>query len=316
MPSVASAIMIMSSAFILLAGCTAASADPIEPGVSGTPRIEATVVTIEPTHTATPVVRQADALEPTPTPAPTATSTPVIAPTATPATAVPTPVRVTPTPTMAQPTPVPPPVLSGSIVAISGEFDPTSSRLGALDCGFKFAGDPNDRWCFNAFGSNVIEGKTGVSFDYKVTAGADVFAVTEGVVVEMGAEKNLQYPGEFEIRTQQPGSGYLVIYDHVRDPTVEVGSQVVPAQRLGIEGVHLTDPSRWGRIELQINYYVDPANRRQTVIVCPQPLGDDSFRLANEAALAAHNQANGPFAAASVCLQDEIVPGGAASPTS
>mgnify|MGYP002629899091 CR=1 FL=1 len=64
-----------------------------------------------------------------------------------------------------------PPVLSTSIVDLSGAYNPATGRLGALLCTFRFAADSNDRWCFGAFGGTFAGGKASPSYDYKVAAG-------------------------------------------------------------------------------------------------------------------------------------------------
>jgi len=202
-----------------------------------------------------------------------------------------------------------PPVLSGSVVDLGGAYDPASRRLGALTCDFKFPDGPHDRWCFNAFGITHLgaPGQRGVSLDYKVVAGATVFAVTAGTVIRVEPETHPLYPGEFEIHTQSgPASTYVVIYDHVRQPAVGVGATVAPGQPLGIAGIHTTDPTRFGRIELQVNRYPDIRDRRRSEHVCPQLFGTAEFRALNEAALAAHNAANPAYASVGVCVLERI----------
>jgi len=199
-----------------------------------------------------------------------------------------------------------PPVLSRPIVDLGGTFDAGTARLGALHCAFTFPNDPNDRWCFNAFGSTAVPGKRGVSLDYKVAAGASVYAATAGTVVAVEEDRDPRYAGEFEVRTQPGGGAFLVIYDHVRQPGVAVGATVAAGQVLGSAGRHTGDPARFGRVELQVNHYPDILDRRRSEAWCPQSLGTAAFRAANEAALAAHNAANPVFAASAVCLQDKI----------
>ena len=203
-----------------------------------------------------------------------------------------------------------PPVLSVSIVDLSGTYDPTTKRLGALNCNFLFASDPSDRFCFNAFGRSVIPGKVGVSFDYKVAAGSEVRAATAGTVAEIEAETNPLYPDEFEIRTKSSeNSAYLIIYDHVKNLRVSIGTVVSPGTVLGTTGVHGPNSSAsrttFGRVELQINHILDSRTRRSE-IVCPSQFGTPSFTQANDAALAAHNAANPAYSSASLCLADSL----------
>ena len=58
----------------------------------------------------------------------------------------------------------------------------------------------------------------------------DVSAVTAGTVVNRFFNPN---EGDFEIHTRAAGSPYLIIYDHIRDPLVDIGSIVSPGTILG-----------------------------------------------------------------------------------
>ena len=202
----------------------------------------------------------------------------------------------------------PPPVLSVTIVDLSGTYDPSTRRLGAMNCTFGFANDPNDRWCFNAFGS-ATPGKQSPSFDYKVAAGATVFAAAPGTVFRLEAETNPLYPNEFEIETRSASdASYSVIYDHVKSVTVGVGSTVQPGMTLGTAGIHTTNPGVWGRVELQINRITQRTPTIRLVSLCPRQFGTDRFNQLHDAALAAHNSANPQYAWASVCLTDTLGP--------
>lgn len=198
-------------------------------------------------------------------------------------------------------------MLSVTIVDLSGTYDSNTRRLGSLNCNFVFPSDPNDRWCFNAFGSS-LGGKRSPSYDYKVAAGATVRAAAAGIVRRIDAETNPLYPGEFEIETRSSQSGtYLVIYDHVRSLKVALGSTVEAGTELGTAGIHTSNKDVYGRVELQVNRVTDAATGRSEA-VCPRGFGTTAFNDANAAALAAHNNANPAFAAASACLADVIQP--------
>ena len=198
--------------------------------------------------------------------------------------------------------PIPdPPVLSVPIVDLQGAYDPATGRLGSLLCTFKFPTDPNDRWCFHAFGSSTVPGKRSPSYDYKTVAGAMVVAATAGTVTRIDAESNPLYPGEFEIETRANAS-YLVIYDHVKNVTVGLGSIVSPGSPHGTVGIHTSGPTVWGRVELQVNRITQLQPTIQSVAVCPRDYGTPSFNGRNDAALAAHNGANPAFAASSTCV--------------
>ncbi|MGE0041460.1 MAG: fibronectin type III domain-containing protein [Vicinamibacterales bacterium] len=199
-------------------------------------------------------------------------------------------------------TPGEPPVLSVAIVDLDGSYDPGTGRLGALDCTYRFGSDPSDRWCFHAFGSSA-SGHLSPSYDYKVAAGTMVRAATAGVVTRVDAETNPLYPGEFEVETRpSAGSSYLVIYDHVRGLAVSVGSTVAPGDALGVAGIHTSDPSIWGRVELQVNRITQRSPVIQSTPLCPRTFGTTAFNARHDAALAAHNAANPAFADVGVCL--------------
>lgn len=219
-------------------------------------------------------------------PAPPSTPTSPAAP-STPQSPVPAPIEGTP------------PVLSVTIVDLSGAYDPSTRRLGSLNCNFKFPDDPNDRWCFNAFGLSR-NGRMSPTNDYKVAAGATVSAATAGVVTRIELDENATlYPGEYEIETRPAQSSeYLVMYDHVRNLLVAVGSTVAPGTVLGVAGIHTTDREVYGRVELHV--------KRGTRNLCARTLGTSAFNQLNDAALAAHNSANPAFAYASVCLTDSF----------
>ena len=170
-----------------------------------------------------------------------------------------------------------------------------------------FPNDANDRWCFNAFGSSSV-GKATPSYDYKVAAGTTVVAATAGTVSRVEAETNPLYPGEFEIETRvTPNTAFIVIYDHVKNLRVALGSLVEAGTVLGTAGIHTSNPNVYGRVELQINRVLDFSNRRSEA-VCPRTFGTARFNQLNDAALAAHNSANPSFASSSVCVSDTVQP--------
>lgn len=207
--------------------------------------------------------------------------------------------------TSSNPTPGPieevPPVLSVTIVDLAGAYNPADRRLGTLNCNFVFPTDPNDRWCFNAFGL-TRNGRMSPTTDYKVAAGTTVVAATAGVVTRIELDENAAtfYPGEYEIETKpSTSSAYLVIYDHVRNVQVSLGSTVAPGMTLGIAGVHTSNRDVYGRVELHV--------KRGTQNLCPRALGTAAFNQRNDAALAAHNEANPAFAYPSGCLTDTFL---------
>lgn len=236
---------------------------------------------------------------------PTVASTPTTTTTTTPpATATPT-----PPPTVPEPPADTPPVLSVTIVDLSGSYDPRTRRLGALNCNFVFANDQNDRFCFNAFAVRFPNRPSASpSYDYKVAAGSTVFAATAGTVTRVEAETNPLYPDEFEIETRATTTtAYVVIYDHVKNLRVGRGDTVTPGTVLGTAGIQTSDRNTFGRVELQINRILDRTNMRSESL-CPRTFGTAAFNQLNDAARAAHNDANPAFAHASVCLADTVQP--------
>jgi hypothetical protein len=104
----------------------------------------------------------------------------------------------------------------------------------------------------------------------------DVSAVTAGQVVNRFFNPN---EGDFELHTRAAGSPYLIIYDHIRDPLVSVGSIVSPGTVLGKIGFR---GSTQGRVEIQVNR--EPGS--PVLAFCPTFFGTPEFRRAHEEALA------------------------------
>ncbi|MFN2385108.1 MAG: PKD domain-containing protein [Thermoanaerobaculia bacterium] len=104
----------------------------------------------------------------------------------------------------------------------------------------------------------------------------DVSAVTAGTVVNRFFNPN---EGDFEMHTRAAGSPYLVIYDHIRDPLVDIGSIVSPGTLLGKIGYR---GSTQGRVEIQVNR--EPGS--PVLAFCPTFFGTPEFRRAHEEALA------------------------------
>lgn len=103
----------------------------------------------------------------------------------------------------------------------------------------------------------------------------DVSAVTAGTVVNRFFNPN---EGDFEMHTRAAGSPYLVIYDHIRDPLVDVGSIVSPGTILGKIGFR---GSTQGRVEIQVNR--EPGS--PVLAFCPTFFGTPEFRRAHEEAI-------------------------------
>ncbi len=74
---------------------------------------------------------------------------------------------------------------------------------------------------------------------------------------------------------------------------------------LGVAGIHTSDPTVWGRVELQISRTIT-LNPVQTISLCPADFGTPDFNAAHEAALAAHNQANPDSPAIAPCLATRL----------
>jgi PKD repeat protein len=120
----------------------------------------------------------------------------------------------------------------------------------------------------------------------------DVRAVTAGEVVNRFFNSN---EGDYEIHTRASGSPYLIIYDHIRDPLVSVGSIVAPGTVLGKIGYR---GSTQGRTEIQVNR--EPGS--PVLAFCPTFFGTPEFRRAHEEALARTGSC------AAVCSVDTATP--------
>lgn len=91
---------------------------------------------------------------------------------------------------------------------------------------------------------------------------------------------------------------HLIIYDHVLDPALSVGSRVEPGTRLGRVGIWT--PTQ-GRVELQIN-------RGNNLSICPRDLGTPEFNAAHDAALRAADPREQQPGWTNVCLAATVVP--------
>jgi hypothetical protein len=120
----------------------------------------------------------------------------------------------------------------------------------------------------------------------------DVVAVSPGVVVAIRGNPLIN--AEIEIRPVQ-NSVYSIIYDHVRESTIAVGSAVQPGTRLGRIGPWT---GTQGRTELQINRDGSP-----TLAYCPVQFGTAEFNQAHAAAFAAAGKG-----ATEICVRPTVIP--------
>jgi PKD repeat protein len=119
----------------------------------------------------------------------------------------------------------------------------------------------------------------------------DVRAVTAGQVVNRFFNPN---EGDYEIHTRASGSPYLLVYDHVLEPLVNIGTIVAPGTVLGKIGHR---GSTQGRTEIQVNRDGSPV-----LAFCPTFFGTPEFRRAHEDALARTGSC------AALCSVDTAVP--------
>jgi hypothetical protein len=147
---------------------------------------------------------------------------------------------------------------------------------------------------FLPFGA-TLSGSGALNPAYELRTDVDtvqVVAVSAGVVVAIRA--NDQGDSEIEIRPTRD-SIYAVIYDHVREAAVGVGTSVQPGTVLGRIG---SWSAPQGRTELQINRDGNP-----TLAHCPAQFGTAEFNTAHVDAM---NRTPSP--SPSVCLRDSVVP--------
>jgi hypothetical protein len=147
---------------------------------------------------------------------------------------------------------------------------------------------------FLPFGA-TLSGSGALNPAYELRTDVDtvqVVAVSAGVVVAIRA--NDQGDSEIEIRPTRD-SIYAVIYDHVREAAVGVGTSVQPGTVLGRIGAW--SPGQ-GRTELQINRDGSP-----TLALCPVQFGTPQFNTAHFDALVATSPT-----ATTLCVRDSVVP--------
>jgi len=124
---------------------------------------------------------------------------------------------------------------------------------------------------------------------------APVRAVTAGTVVEILVNPARQGDEEIHVRPT-PNSIFLIIYDHVRDRTVSIGSPVSAGMVLGKVGL----AGSYGRTELQVNRAEPPPE----ISVCPREYGTAEFNAAHDAVAA---RAGGTWGTV-VCTEQTVVP--------
>jgi hypothetical protein len=137
----------------------------------------------------------------------------------------------------------PPPVLKNLGVDFA-PYDPSTGRAGA----FVFT-DSEDK-VFLEFGA-VVQGPEGPkvlpTFEYIVSSEADVYAVCDGIVLEIRYQKDTQ---DYEVLIAPTAdSPWRVSHDHVRDLKVSEGNKVTAGDVLGKPG---TFSDNLGRTEIMV----------------------------------------------------------------
>lgn len=119
------------------------------------------------------------------------------------------------------------------------------------------------------FGSSLSGDRLSPAIEYYTVPGAEVRAITAGVVTAILA--NPVEEGDYEIQiTSLPGSDYLVIYDHVLNVQVQESLPVDPGEILGEAG---TWNETMRRTSLQVNIGQNADERSY----CPLNYGDSVF---------------------------------------
>jgi len=144
---------------------------------------------------------------------------------------------------------VPPTYLHGLSVNID-RYNPSTGRAGDI------VFDSRDEKPFWEFGKNVLMDQSGVlkdncAFEFHVAMDAVLHYAADGTVIFMEYQAE---NADYEIGVQSPDGRFIADYDHVRNPTVQIGSTVVAGQVLGTPGPW---GDKFGRTEFQINATTD-----------------------------------------------------------
>ncbi len=184
-----------------------------------------------------------------------------------------------------------PPLFTVTPVDLEGTYDPDTHRLGALWC---IDSDPFYGWCFDAFGIEPMLSShapiKNPTLNYRVEIDAPVRAVVAGTVMAMEPKTEpWDGPNAWGVAVQTSAdSAFIVEYDHLKDPTVEVGSTMEAGDVIGVAGQYIENDS--SMIELGLHYHKTATDGTATNR-CPALYGSDEFNARNEAALAAAQDA-------------------------
>ncbi len=187
----------------------------------------------------------------------------------------------------------PPPIFSVAPVDIT--YQPGTGRYGVVD--------PNSPMML-PFGAILETEVLSPAIEYFTRLNADVRASAGGDVV--GVNRNPAPQTDFEIHIKPfAQSRYLVVYDHIKNPTIAQGDRINAGTILGKIGDWDHDT---GRIELQINVTQED---RSELSFCPTNFGTAVFNSQHEALLRAANTVRvdtgrDPWPA--VCLVETMVP--------
>lgn len=187
----------------------------------------------------------------------------------------------------------PPPIFSVAPVDIT--YQPGTGRYGVVD--------PNSPMML-PFGAILETGVLSPAIEYFTIFNTDVRASAEGIVVSI--RPNSGSRADFEIHIKPfAQSRYLVVYDHIKTPTIAQGDRINAGTILGKIGDWDHDT---GRIELQINVTQED---RSELSFCPTNFGTADFNSKHEALLRAANvvrvdAGRDPWPA--VCLVETVVP--------
>ena len=189
-----------------------------------------------------------------------------------------------------------PPVLERLPLDVTGPYDPSTARLGSLNCS-PVSDRPADRemGCFRGFGSGGSDPARGVTF--VTDAATRIRAVGPGNVegIHFLVHDHLTHADMFAIVTRAgPDSAFALEYRHVKNVEVKVGDTVETGQVLGRAGDYFD--LEHGKVTLSVL-------RTQvfTQHLCPERFLSTEARDAVGEVLGAHRDAWPAHADAELC---------------
>ena len=186
-----------------------------------------------------------------------------------------------------------PPVFSSTPVHMDGPYDPADSTYGDI----KMVSP-----VLLPFGTAINQYQLSPAIEYYTVPDAPVLAVTTGIVESILANPIDEADYEVWVRCR-PGSDYIVIYDHVLNPTAYVLENVLvePGDTIGLAGNWSSTMRRTG---LQINNDVGD----EATAYCPLNFGDSLFLDAHQKLLDEYNLRGFTPHYNSLCITGTVIP--------